>query len=312
MDDDQASLFDDDSGAAAEWNRSATKRALDELFCFAGQYNRTKDYDDLMRFVAQFRFYSPFNAMLAHIQMPGATFVASAHRWESDYRHRVKSGARPIVILQPRGPVMFVFDVSDTDPLPDARPFPRDVERPFEVRSGRVGEELERSYENAKRDGVLVAERDAGSQSAGQIGRARDGATVKFLVKKRPEHEYVTLPVRYELLLNTKHSRAAKYATLTHELAHLYCGHLGTPDEKWWPDRRGLTETAREFEAESVCFLVCTRLGIDNPSGEYLAGYVKKNELTPPISLDCVMKAAGLIEIMGRAPMTPRKNKDEE
>jgi antirestriction protein ArdC len=103
-------------------------------------------------------------------------------------------------------------------------------------------------------------------------------------------------------LLNSNFSAEARYATLVHELAHLYCGHLGTPNDKWWPDRRGLPHAAEEFEAESVCYLVCERLGIDNPSDEYLAGYLG--------SLDCVMKAAGLIERMGRERLGARKKKE--
>jgi hypothetical protein len=59
-----------------------------------------------------------------------------------------------------------------------------------------------------------------------------------------------------------------------------------------------LAHEVREFEAESVCYLLCKRLSIVNPSEQYLAGYL--HEETPSISLDCVMKAAGLIEQMGR------------
>jgi hypothetical protein len=62
----------------------------------------------------------------------------------------------------------------------------------------------------------------------------------------------------------------------------------------------------REFEAESVCYLLCTRLGIENPSAEYLAGYARSYETTPPISLDAVMKASWLIERMGRELLTLR------
>jgi hypothetical protein len=51
-------------------------------------------------------------------------------------------------------------------------------------------------------------------------------------------------------------------------------------------------------------------LGIDNPSDEYLAGYLGSNEQIPSISLDCVMKAAGLIERMGRARLGARKEKE--
>ena len=115
--------------------------------------------------------------------------------------------------------------------------------------------------------------------------------------------------MRYELLLNEQHSLETKYATLVHELAHLYCGHLGTPNLKWWPSRCGLPQEVEEFEAESVAFLVCNRLGIENPSPEYLSGYVKDHKNTPPISLDCVLKSAGLIEQKGQERLGLRKEK---
>ena len=196
---------------------------------------------------------------------------------------------------------MFVFDVSDTYPLP------RNVTHPFKARAGNVGNQLGWSMENAKRDGVRIVERDAGSQSAGQISWAEPGATVRFLVRQLPEPEFCDIKVRCELLLNAKHSPEAKYATLAHELAHLYCGHLGTPNRKWWPSRCGLSKEVEEFEAESVAFLVCSRLGIENPSAEYLSGYVKDHKNTPPISLDCVLKSAGLIEQMGQGRLGLRK-----
>jgi hypothetical protein len=264
-------------------------------------------YRELINFVARFRFYAPFNAMLVHIQMAGATYVAPPHRWLRDYNRRIRPGARPLVILQPMGPVMFVFDVSDTLPEQNAPPLPREVEQPFEVRCGHIGSEYQRTVENAKRDGVQVIARDAGSQSAGAIQKAPPGSHVQMQVKQKPEPAHVRVPLRYNIFLNGKHSAAAKYATLVHELAHLYCGHIGTPNDKWWPDRRGLTPDIYEFEAESVCYLVCGRLGIDNPSDAYLAGYMKNHQETPAISLDCIMRASGLIEQMGREYLKPRK-----
>ena len=95
--------------------------------------------------------------------------------------------------------------------------------------------------------------------------------------------------------------------TLAHELGHLYAGHIGTPNPNWWSDRRGLDLKVREFEAESIAYLVCARFGIDNPSEAYLAGYMRNNEEIPEISLDCVTRVAGLIEQMGRGRLTPRK-----
>lgn len=282
------------------------KSALDELFTLTNAYRTGKQYHALMTFIGQFRFYAPFNAMLVHVQMPGATFVAPPHRWLHDYGRRTKPGVRPLVILQPMGPVMFVFDVSDTEALPDALPLPPEVERPFQVR-GRVGSELEQTVQNAKRDGLLVASRDAGSQSAGEIRHAElDGRTLEVLVRERPQ-KLIYVQRRYEVLLNGKHTREEQYATLAHELAHLYCGHLGTPDERWWPDRRGLTHEIVECEAESVAYLVCKRFGIDSPAEQYLANFIERRPEMPQISLACVLTSAGLIEQMGRKRLPPRK-----
>jgi len=307
----QRSLFEEPL-AAEVWDQDSARRALDELFTVARQYSSSAAYFELMRFIASFRAYAPFNAMLVHVQMPGARYVAPAHRWASEYCRRIRPDARPLVILQPMGPVMFVFDVSDTEPEPGAPPLPPEVENPFEVRRGRVGDELRQTVENAKRDGIRVTSQQAGAGSAGSIRAANTSQRLEFRTKTRPKPEHVEVPLRYELLVNARHSAEAQYATLVHELAHLYCGHLGSPDPRWWPDRMGLPNQVGEFEAESVCYLICARVGLDNPSAEYLAQYVEDHGETPPISLDCVMKAAGLIEQMGRQRLEPRPTKSKQ
>jgi hypothetical protein len=285
------------------------KRALDELFANTRLYCTGKALKELLEFVARFRFYAPYNAMLLHTQMPGATYVAPAHRWRHEHRRKVKPGARPLVILQPMGPVMFVFDVSQTEAEDGAPPLPLEVERPFEVRGGRVTNELALTAENAKRDGVLIADREEGSQSAGMIKASSDGGTLDVLVCRKPKPQYARIQRQYELFLNGAHSPEVKYTTLAHELGHLYCGHLGTPNRHWWPDRSRLSRVAEEFEAESVSYLVCTRRGIEPSSARYLHGYLNADREIPPISLDCVLRAAGLIEQMGRERLPPRKSK---
>lgn len=316
----QGALFDFLQGASSSkvletpaeiWEKDSAKRALDELFNLACQYKSSASYWELMKFIRRFKFYSPFNAMLVHVQLPGATFVATPNRWYRDYRRHIMSGARPLVLLQPMGPVMFVFDVSDTEPSQYARPLPPEIENPFEVRGGVIGTALERLIENAKRDGIRIMQSQSGSQSAGSIRQVAPGVSANqsfssgWDKKRNPKVEKI--PVRYDLLTNGRLSREAQYATIVHELAHLYCGHLGTPDDKWWPDRRGLEYDVGEFEAESVAYLVCCRVGIDTPSEEYLSGFVEKQNEVPQISLDCVMKAAGLIETMSHQKMKLRK-----
>ena len=294
----QSGLFKlgEDFGSADAWDKKTAKHALDELFSLTSRYRTSKEYFDLLKFVAHFRFYSPYNAMLVHVQMPGARFVAPPHRWRNQYGRQIRPGARPLVILQPMGPVMFVFDVSDTE----GDPLPPQVEKPFEVRNGKINNELMRTIENAKRDGIAIHTARLGSQQAGSI-RTAELPNQPLAFGER------ILPVRYELELDQNASEESRYACLVHELAHLYCGHLGTPNPQWWPDRSGRKRAILELEAESVAYMICTRFGIDNPSEKYLAGYVAEFKKVSRISPECIMKAAGLIEKMGKEKLKPRK-----
>ena len=254
--------------------------------------------------------------MLTHIQMPGAVFVAPPHRWLRDYGRRIKPGARPLIILQPMGPVMFVFDVIDTEPTENSPELPPEIQNPFEATEGKIGRELESVINNAKRDGIRTTKSNAGSQSAGSIRPLATGVrySQKFQTgtDKHRKPVFIDVPVKYDLLINSKLSREARYATIVHELAHLYCGHLGTSNEKWWPDRRGLCLGTIEFEAESVTYMACLRSDIANPSEKYLAGYLENKEQIPTISLENVMKSVGLIESMSRRRMKSREPATQE
>ena len=295
----------DDTPASA-WERDAAKRALDELFSLTAQYRSSTAYRELLDFTARFRSYSPFNALLVHVQMPGARFVAPPSRWLNEYGRRIKPRARPLVMLRPMGPVMFVFDVGDTEPTKHAKPLPSEVTCPFAVRSGQIGHELDLLVGSATRDGVRITIAPGGSQSAGSI-RAVKGSTGTLTFRagvRKPR--LVQVPIRYELLVNGDLSRESRFATVVHELAHLYCGHLGTPNGKWWPDRCGLAPEVKELEAESVAYLVCLRAGIDCASETYLADYARSNNEIAAISLERVMASAGLVEDMSRRRMEPR------
>lgn len=307
----QLSLFEEKT-PAEQWEEETVKRALDELFNNARRYRSSESYWELLQFVSRFRFYAPYNGMLLQIQMSGATYVAPAHRWISLYGRFIKPNARPLVILQPMGPVMFVFDVTDTEPGEKAQPLPTEVEKPFEVLVGQVGGEYERTVENAKRDGVRIQLRKEGSQSAGSIMTHALPGIPPLLFQTGTDSKgkpiYNEISVRYDLLINENLSREAQYATMVHELAHLYCGHIGTPNKKWWPNRLGLGKNVLEIEAESVAFMVCGRLNINNPSADYLSGYFRDNPDVPSISTECIMKTAGLIEQMGKDRLKPRKD----
>ncbi len=63
----------------------------------------------------------------------------------------------------------------------------------------------------------------------------------------------------------------------------------------------------RKFEAVSVCWLLCERMGIKNPSAKYLSNYLTNNNTIPDISIDAVLKATGEIEKIRAGISTPRK-----
>ena len=55
----------------------------------------------------------------------------------------------------------------------------------------------------------------------------------------------------------------------------------------------------REFEAEAVTWIVCSRQGLDPGSYRYLEGYLKGKPSVPEISLNQMMVAANHIELLG-------------
>jgi len=275
---------------------------LDELFRLTQQYKESGKYLELLRFIVRFRHYSPFNAMLVHIQMPGALFFNSAKRWYMNFHRLIKPAAKSLMILRPGGPIMMVYDISDTEPderLPLVS-LPDDLIFPFEATSGKIGNELNRLVENCRRDLIHVSFEHFGSMQGGSIQRINS-----ITDEVRENWHEVTEPM-YLIKLSNNASRESQFVSLLHELAHLYCGHLGTPDESWWPDRLGLALSVKEFEAESVAYIVCNRAGIKNPSEQYLSGYLEENNTIPDISFDHVMKAAFLIENMIQKYLPPR------
>jgi hypothetical protein len=311
----QKSLFPDETEdqptPAQKWSEEAAKHSLDELFNATLRYRSSQAFMDLLNFVSRFKFYSPFNALLIHAQRPGSRFVATPARWDRNYGRTINVSANPIVILKPKGPVMFVFDVSDTEPGPNAKKLPRQVENPFEALEGKIGQQLEMTLSNVCRDGIRIQYQETGNQRGGSIQPVRntnqEPLRYHYGNMRRKEPKWIEVLVRYEVLISQDLDREARYATLAHELAHLYCGHLGTPNRKWWPDRSGLDKNTVEFEAESTAYIVCGRQGIRTPAEAYLNGYLDQHDKIPDISLECVMKAAGLIDDMGEKPLKPRK-----
>lgn len=286
--------------------RSKQPSELDRLFHEVGTYRTGHDFKELLQFAKKFPEIAPYNAMLVHMQKPGSCFVASADKWEKIYGRRVKTGARPLVILRPFGPVEFVFELSDTD---GEEFIPEVVIDPFNAKGNLSGGIFTKMISKMKCDGISYSEVDHGPDSAGFIQIAESGRELRISGRKK----VTWVRLLYEMVVNQNPTEVTKLATIAHELGHLYCGHLGIPELRgaqkfnWWKDRHVIDIKCQEFEAESVCWLVCERLGIENPSARYLSGYLESNGEIPPISLEEVLKAAGMIEALLHGAKTPQK-----
>lgn len=265
-------------------------KALDQLFQDVYKYRDSQEFLQLLEFIKKFPSIAPYNAFLPYIQRPGCRYVTTAKRWKEMYGRYVKKEARPLVILRNFGPVDFVFDVSDTE----GNKLPDEVENPFKVKSGILDEKYYYYLQNnLERYGIHLHLINFGSQYAGCIKK------IDPIEKIIHTEKYIyTINFNYHIEINKNLNIEERFVTIVHELGHLFCGHLGTPSNKLWPQRKGLDINTREFEAESVAWLVSERLGIKNPSDEYLRGYLTHNNEIPSISLEIVFRAVNMIERM--------------
>jgi IrrE N-terminal-like domain len=266
------------------------RKAVDELIAGALAYRTGAELKALFDFIQRFPHLAPYNAMLLHVQNPNIRYALRATVW-ARYGRRVRDGARPYVILQIMGPVAFVFDLGDTYRMPGTLipDIPEEILDPFAAKGQPPPGCLDRVLVACALVDVITAINAIHDPKlAGRVTRAASGQT--FLIE-----------------LNARHTDAQKIGTLSHELAHIFCGHLGATEKGFWPNRRGVELSPRELEAEAVAYLVTSRMRLDIGSIRYLAEYLTSEAELPNYSLDIVLKAAGKIEQMAAGTFRPKK-----
>ena len=275
------------------------QNGIDELFNSALAYRTSSRFRELLQFCARFKRLAPYNAALVAIQKPGARFVLSAREWQRRFNRVPKTDSRPVIVLQPFGPVAYLFDVGDTvsvSPVKDR--FPRELSHPYD------GDPTQEVPETLRRNilrsiafyGIsFVKMRSAPSYS----GKIQTGGNNHLRI---PISKSVTLPrmPNYTLSVRDASTPVEDFSAIIHELGHLFCRHLpSTYKNKKWETRSALSHSAQEFEAETVSWLVCQRLGIkDTRAYAYLASYLGQNDEIPAISMDIILCAVRAIEQM--------------
>ncbi|MEP6648599.1 MAG: ArdC-like ssDNA-binding domain-containing protein [Lapillicoccus sp.] len=243
---------------------------------------------------AKFHHYSFNNTVAILMQRPDASQVAGYRTWQSLGR-QVRKGEQGIQILAPvtrrvtvddqaggdrhtgtrarpgaahepepagAGPrrlvgvrIAFVFDVSQTDPIPGAPPLPTPPPVP-QLLTGQAPPGLwDGLARQVEEEGFTLVMTDPGG---GARGRGRTNHTTRH-VEVNPDLE-----------------PAQKVKTLAHELGHTL---LHTPDQIPITDLHKPNGRARvEVEAESVAFLVSAAHGLDTSSYTfpYVGGWMPR------------------------------------
>ncbi len=281
----QQSLFEQPGKAAAGklLHFEDCASAIDQLFQQALELEGLPAFEKFLGFVRRFSNLSVFNAMLVRVQRPGASAVGGRRQWK-DIGRWVKADAIPIVVLQPFGPVRFLFELGDTD-----------------------GKEIAGANTSSLfADGVVPAERyDRTKTAAGKYGVVIEEthqygsllAGTAAAIRQLPERLTATANVGpyFQIKLNAQHDLPTRFATLAHELGHIYCGHQGGDVKGRWPNRAHLSVPQKELEAEAVAWLVCQRSGVHTRSNQYLSELVTEESLQG-ISPYAIFDAANRVE----------------
>lgn len=243
-------------------------------------YRNSDDYMALLDFIVRLPNFAPFNAMLLQIQRPGMTYAASAHDWLKRFNRTIKEGARPLLILWPFGPVALVYDLDDTE---GDEPLPTDIAQTFRAEGSITTKTIEGFVMTLARLGINMKLIEYGDAHAGHIKVISRSSKTKEI----PD---------YQVRVNATHNSNVQFATLAHELGHLYLGHFGPDKHLNIPERPLLTHIQRELEPESTSYLVCSHYGVKTKSETYLKDFVEKNTEIDNLDLYVMLKASGQVE----------------
>ena len=286
-----------------ENNHEKDFSTLDQLFKDVKRYRKGSVFMKKLEFYSKFPYLGVYNAELVSQQLPGARLVLTAKKWGELYHRKIKTNARPLIILVPFYPVDFLFDVTDTKPID----YTRKVEENFVIENiindfidscmNSTGYYMERLMINLEKNGIYYNDRYlAGSELFAEI---REDKTETLYVQVYRDLS-ISNRSHFILSVNSYANEAKKMALIFHELGHLFCHHFNCA---WWEGRQ-CTTNQKEFEAETVSYLVCQRLGIRTHSVEYLANYLDKKGLIPEISAELVFQAVDIIQSMASGYMS--------
>jgi len=265
-------------------NKSEDKFEIDELLLNSWRFRSTDEFVKFFKFIGKFNHYSRYNTMLVYIQNPAVTFFGGVSFWRKKFFRSVKKDARPYIILVPKGPVMLVYDVFETegDETPEEL-LENGLGTDFKVKGSISEAKYDYAIELAEKWGIKIEYRPLNYFQGGYITTITEGIL--------------------EICLKENETREKNFSTLIHELAHLFLGHAGhkkiklkdTKQEIKLPIRNKIGKSAMELEAETVNYLVSKKIGIETPSILYIASHITEEALLN-FNYNIVIKTVDKIE----------------
>lgn len=221
-------------------------------------YATSDKYRDFLKAMSKFHSYSAQNCLLILSQNPAATFVAGYNSWKSNFNRYVMKDSHAIMIKAPckykqkneNGDeeerlgfkAAYVFDVSDTAPIPGKISFQAGVEN------------LTGSVKNF-------------SDMISFLTECADVPVEYQKIKGKANGFYTEKDDSPKIVIDSSLSEIQTVKTLVHEIAHSYL-HSSKKEDK----EKKKTRDQKELEAESVAFIVCSYFGLD--TSDYSFPYI--------------------------------------
>ena len=262
---------------------------VNDLFRKILETKNSDDFIKFLRFIKRFRNRSPFNNALVFAQNPECYYWATAKEWEKFGRY-VKKEAKPMVVLQPFSPIMFVYDYKDTE--------------------GKEITDEKMLYWFAENE-RLHFDRKIIDRTIKYL-EEKEGIRVIFLEKAELTARHINLDTALgyvssnkEIVLHPRYLEESHqielYAVLVHEIAHYYLEHL--------KDRKYLNRNIKEIEAELTSWIVFTLFGIEKRSEEYLVFWMMRNDDLKYLDMSRILTVSWIIRNIGMGLVKLKKNR---
>lgn len=249
----------------------------------------SEKYRSFLKFMGNCHNYSYTNSMLIYLQNEDATIVKSFTDWKKD-KVNINKDEKGIKIFCPVKKHINIYQKDENGEyvLNDKGEKIKTDEK--EITNFIVGNVFDISQTNANPQNyeLLISNNEKINNKDEILNKLENASGIKFEFKdnlKGANGRYS--PKEEKIEIKTNMDDIETISTCVHEVAHSIL-HKSN-------DKLKLTKSQKEFEAESVSYIVCNRLNIDSEKNNflYLTNWIGKEDISEfKNSLDRIQKAS--------------------